>query len=342
MRGSYEQLPENQRALVDRVVEADMQRRFGDLEQQEGVGWSKLQRMKTATEKALRSASTAPTMKYALGKVDNAIIETMGSIAQEKGATADWQAARDFNRQWREDFHEGTGPQGSGSPIAQTLLAIDPKNIRQALSRTQGPTGNRAVTILRKYGQFGGNAAASSVENIITTQAQAAELPKRAPGVSIAGQEKPTVDIDKIAYKQIENTATRIGRLNAWDFRILAASAIAAVVAPFIGLKGGVEMGASYVGGKYAIQAALKNPRVATWIARTPPAELAAFQRLPGIDKVNVQTALTQAAIQTRTTPSPDLANFLGPQNVARISAAIGPSQSRPANRREALQKLGR
>lgn len=326
-RGDYNTLRPEAQQLVDRLVQEDLQRRYGsEAQPPAGANWGTLQRIKTSLDNAIRSRTTPRPIRQALKVVQDATVNTMGRMAASKGATADWQAARDFNRQWREDFHEPAGPSGSGSPVAEVLNAKDAPYIQRALRRTKSATGNRAVDILRKYGPYGGNDAATSVENMLTTQEQSAELPKKATGVKVAGLEKPTVDPEAISRKQIGETARRVGRLNAWDARVLAGSAIAAVVAPFIGLKGGIEMGTTYVGAKLGLARALESPKVVDWLAKTPPDEMASLQRLPGADRVKIAGALTDQAVKTGkpVTLSPAAKAFLGPANVARILAASG------------------
>lgn len=337
MSGNYADLSPERKGLVD-----DLARTYGgEITEGQPATWTRLQRIKTNIDTALRSRSTPPIQKYALRFVLDSVVDTMGQIAESKGATAEWQDARNYWQQWRKDFHEPTGPSGSGSPVAAALEAVDPKYVRQALTRTEGPTGNRATEILGRYAQFGGKDIATAAERMSQTQASAAELPKRAPGVKLAGQPKPTIDIDEVSRQQIANTARRVGRLNAWDFRVVAASAIAGVLAPFLGLERGVEMGGSYVAGKLAIARVLENPKVVNWIARTPPAELQALSQLPNIDKINVQSALTQTAIQTKTVPSAQLRTFLGPRNTALIMAAAaqgGKPVQTPAQAKERFQ----
>jgi hypothetical protein len=147
---------------------------------------------------------------------------------------------------------------------------------------------------------------------------EAHELPKRKPGQT--PPKKPTVDLEKVARERVLQTAQRIGRLNAWDARILASSAIAGVLSPFIGMKGGVELGASY------LSSTLEKPKVLDWIAKTPPDELEALSKLPGIEKINVQHGLTQAVVSSangkKLPVSTQLMKFLGPNNVKQLIVA--------------------
>lgn len=315
--GKYEDLPPEQKGLVD-----DIAKRYGgEISPGEGLKWGQLQRVKTATETAMRARSTAPILKEALGQVRNTVVDMMGRMAESKGAGAEWKEANDFYRQWREDFHQTSGPQGSASPIAQTLDAVDPKNIRQTLMRTQGATENRAITTLRKYAQFGGNEAAEAAQKLIETHGRSLELPRKAAGVKVAGQEKPTIDAEEISRKKIQETAGRIGRLNAWDARVLAGSAIVSLLSPFIGLKGGVEMGATYVGSKLILARALEHPKVVAWLAKPPAEEVAALQRLPGMDKVKIGNAITDQAVEEfKMNAAPDQSA------IDRAKAELGPN----------------
>lgn len=353
LKGKYENLTETQRNRVDFAV---AQESGGIPEANEPVTWDKLQRLKTVIDDRMRARNVDPTMKRALGTVRDRIIEYMGQMAEQAGAGAEWGEARNFYRQWKEDFWEPSGPSGSGSPVAQAVEAVDPKNIRQPFLRTQATTGNRGVDILRKYGNYGGTEAATLAQQMIENQKNIGRVPTPAkpkalqptPEVFPQPRSKPvpakipgqaTVDIDQVARESIERTARRVGRLNAWDARVIAGSVIAGVLAPFLGLERGIELGATYVGTKLALAKALENPKVMDWIARTPENELRSLYQLPNIDKVNVQTALTDAAIKAKATPSPQLQRFLGAKNVARILAAQG---NRPVqNRREAVQVLG-
>ena len=356
----YESLSPERKAVVDDIVN----RVGGPIPSSIPLTWDKLQSLKSRLDARLRNGrGLNGDLKRALFAVRDGVVDEMGQMATAKGAGADWQQARDFWRQYKEDFHEPTGPSGSGSPVAKAREAVDPDKIRKPFANTQSAIGNRGVQILSRYPQFGGDQIASRVTSLLSKEQEMNTLPEAVkeaplkkypesyqmpaskPAPPIPG--KPTVDIEQIARDKIENTAQRIGRLNVWDARIIASSLMAGVLAPFIGLKGGVEMGASYVALKEYLSRTLEKPKVVDWLAKTPPAELDALNKLPGIDKINVQHGLTEAAIELSKRRKfgldPALKQFLGPANVARIAAvnsAVQQSRKKPGEQLKDLQAI--
>ena len=155
-------------AAVDRRMQEE--REAGNLEP-EDVSWDKLQALKTRIEAKLRSRSTSPMMKRALGSVRDVVVDQMGEIAEEGGATEEWESARDFWKQWKQDFSDWENRSGSRSPLADVMEAVDPSAMRRGVMRTQEPGvggSNRAMTILReRYADFGGNEAATSAEGMV-------------------------------------------------------------------------------------------------------------------------------------------------------------------------------
>ena len=355
MTGRYEGLTDAQKAVVDDIV----QRYGGQITEGEPVTWSKLQRIKSESEKAIRSRSTPPIIKEALRRVNDVTVDTMGRMAESRGAGEDWAEARDFYRQWREDFHTTTGPQGSASPVAQTLEAVDPYAISRNLRRTQqeGTGENRAVKILRKYGQFGGNEAATAVEQHITTQGgigkepkpPIAKSPEPSPTVSKLYPQKevppptprPTVNVEEVSRKAVEQRAKNWGSFNARDVGILASSVIAG---PLIRLLfGRVEENASsllptaaitYEGGKFLSSRLLRDPKVVDWLAKAPPQEIMALRNIPGADKVTIINGITESAVETLKTM-----NF-GSDNTAfdKAKAELGENASLSDISRRAAQ----
>ena len=303
--------------------------------------WDKLQSLKSRIDARLRSRGRINgDLKRGLFQVRDVIVEEMGGIAERNGAAEEWTDARNFWRQMREDFHDSTGPSGSGSPVAQALDAVDPRNIRQPFLRTQSGVGNRGIDILRKYPAYGGTEAATQAEQLILDYNEMTGLPDtvketptvKAPKHKIFGFKEvpeqpapPTVNTEQVSRQKIQETAQRIGRLNAWDARIVASSAFAGILAPVLGFERGVEVGVGLVVTKYLLGRALEKPALVEWIARTPPAELAALSKLPQAQLVNVKSAITATAELTKAKYiSPQLGAFLGPENVKRILAASG------------------
>lgn len=319
-----------------------------DLEGTEPLTWEKLQSLKSRLDARLRKGrGMNGDLKRAIYQTRDAVVGEMGKMADANGASGEWGQARDFWRQYKEDFHEGTGPSGSGSPIAQALNAEDPKNIRQPFLRTQSAIGNRGVELLRKYHEHGGTEAADHVTKIISGHQELNDLPNRPKGFSETPPAGPTVDASKVARDAIAQRAKNWGSFNARDIGILASSVLAEPIMKILG--GDLGQGAtnllpvaavSYEGGKYFASRALNNPKVVEWLSRTPPEEAAALAKIPGADKVKIVNTLTDAAVSGKATNlSPAARQLLGPTNVAKILAATGAGVVQ--NRREARERLG-
>jgi hypothetical protein len=288
----------------------------------------------------------------------------MGEMADANGAEGEWQEARDFWRQYKEDFHEPTGPSGSGSPVAQALDAVDPKNIRQPFLNKQATTGNRAVEILKKYPEHGGQHAASLAEEMLGNHRSMNAIPEKTTPKALkttpevhelpankplpARPESPTVDATKTAREAIATRARNWGSFNARDIGILSASAIGGLMETLLSQRSGYELpiaAVTYEGGKYAASRVLNNPKVVEWLSKTPPEEAAVLAKIPGADKVKIVTGLTDAAIEQAKTGkpvnlSPQARQLLGPQNVARILAAAGTGARTPGDLKKRAAEL--
>jgi hypothetical protein len=97
------------------------------------------------------SRGTLPGDVYtATRALQDSIGNMMQKMADSKGAEVgkSLTAARKFYRNYMKTFHEPTGPSGSGSPIAQALLAKDPLT---AVDKFAGDAGDRGVANLRQY-----------------------------------------------------------------------------------------------------------------------------------------------------------------------------------------------
>jgi hypothetical protein len=80
---------------------------------------------------------------------------------------------------------------------------------------------------------------------------------------------------------------------------------------------------------------------VVEWIARTPQAELDAINKLPNRELVNVKAAIAEAGRQVKTkTISPQLRDFLGPENVAKIlTGSTAGAVKTPGEAKDAMRK---
>ena len=307
--------------------------------------WDKLQSLKSRIDARLRNARRMNgDLKRGLRQLRDGVVEQMGTIAEPGGASDLWKDAKAFYRQFKEDFHEPTGPSGSGSPVARALDAVDPKNIRQPFASTQSTLGNRGVEILRKYPQHGGNEAAATVEEMMGHHEN---LRKMGADKAIKPAKIPVVDAEQSAREALMRRSARIGDLNARDMGVIASGGIGGLVGGVIrgnlfesalGAATGVGL---YETGKFAISRALSDPRVVEWLVRTPPEEIAVINKMKGADKIKLVNTLTDAAIKNKVTPSPAVKALIGPANVARIMAA-GAGVSNVHNRKDALELMGR
>ena len=337
----------------------------GLLKEGEPLTWDKLQSLKSRIEARLRKRGLINgDLKRGLFQADEAIVNEMGNMAEANGAGELWTDARGFWRRMREDFHEPTGPSGSGSPVAQALDAVDPKNIRQPFIRTQSGVGNRAIDILKKYPEYGGTEAAAQAEALLKSHETMSGLPKTATEKPLkttpeahqlptdkpipTKPETPTVDIRKVAREAIATRAKNWGMFNARDIGILSASAIGGVLEHAFS-SGGYELpiaAVTYEGGKYAASRLLNKPAVIEWLSKTPKEEIDVINKIPGRDKIRIVDGITEVAVdQAKGGPvrlSPEARQLLGPANVAKIIAAAGGTTvgNVVKNRKEAIDLL--
>ena len=113
--------------------------------------------------------------------------ESIGDLMQKQadsvGAGKQLATARKFYREYMDTFHEPTGPSGSGSPVAQALLAKDPLT---AVDKFTGDAGDRGIAVLRRYSPDLANLA----QDIRQTAQTKVSVPARK---SIAEITQPTV-----------------------------------------------------------------------------------------------------------------------------------------------------
>ncbi len=333
-------------------VSPGMREAFKEITGKEALGaqpmtWDKLQSLKSRLDAKLRQAGRSRMngdVKRALYSVQSSIVDTMGQMAEANGAADLWADAKNTWRQYKEDFHEPTGPSGSGSPVAAALNAVDPKNIRQPFVAKQSAIGNRGLDILRKYPQHGGTEAAATAEEMLGHHEN---LRKMGSDKAIKPVKTQTVDATKVAHEAIARRASRWGDFNARDIGILASGGLGELIGGLFGgslperVLGAATGVGAYEGGKFLASRALNKPGVIEWLSKTPPEELVALNKIPGADKVRIINALTDQAVGSKVRLSPAAKQLLGPANVARILGASA-GTSTVHNRKDARALMGR
>jgi hypothetical protein len=337
MTGSYEQLSPERQALVD-----DIAKKYGgQINPNEPIGWDKLQSLKSRIDQRLRGrVRMNGDLKRGLFQLRDAVVDEMGNLAVPKGAGPDWDAARDFYRQWKEDFHEPTGPSGSGSPVAQALNAVDPANIRKPFTSKQTSIGNRGVDTLKKYAQFGGAQIADKASKLVSSDNELGNLKPKAKKpiperprpvakpkpVEAKLAEKPAAptaeDVSALKRKKIRDAAVSWGKFHTYDLGILANSVIGAAL---FGRWEPLIADPLFVAVRKSAAIPLKSAAVREWIARPLPEELQALQGMPDELKADARKVINKAIDENGTRDiNPGLKAFLAGTRVSGQSKPPG------------------
>ena len=322
----------------------------------EPVTWDKLQRIKTSAEEAMRKPSTPHIVKRALRSVDEKTVEMMGQMADTvPGARAQWQGARDFWREWREDFHTPSGAMGSRSPLTGIRNAVDAPVITNEILRTQGVDigDNRASQLLRKYPQHGGHEAAQSIDRLVEDHRSASEGSLKRG--ALRPVREPVVNAEAVSRKALEERAAQWGTMNRRDIGIIGSGVVGALVG-FAMKQDASTIGSAFLAYEVTgltVPRLLERPGMQSWLLRRVPAEeMTALRKIPGADKVRVINTITDMGVEAarkgiirragrggQINLSPDLQNFIGNANVQRILAAA-PSSRPPGQQIRDLRKI--
>lgn len=337
--------------IPESMVQAVREHAGFEPEGAEPLTWSKLQSVKSRLDARLRSRTPMNgDVRRALFEVRDGVVNDMGSLAEQHGAAPEWADAKQAWTQYKQDFHEATGPSGSGSPIARALQAKDPANIRQPFV---GNASARAIETLNKYPQHGGAEAAKAATELISGHEQLGKLPTPGKISEVhplparkpmpKPPEAPIIDAQKVARQALAKKAANWANVNARDIGILSSGYLGGFL-EHIFRGGGFELPfavTAYEGGKFMAGRALNKPAVIEWLSKTPQNELDVIAKIPGTDKVKIVNALTDAAVQTKATNlSQGVRNLLGPANVMRIMAQS--SQRKEKKPGEQLRDLRR
>jgi len=251
-----------------------------------------------------------------------------------------WQDAKDFYRQWREDFHEPTGPSGSGSPVAQAFNAVDPENIRKPFISKQTTIGNRGVDTLRKYSQFGGNQVADRAAGVVARDQELSGIkpkenkplpqrPKPVPKPADVEAEfeevKPLTaqDLRSLKMRKLRETTVSWSKFHTYDLGILASSAVGGLL---LGKWEGLIVDPAFVAARKSFGRLISRDAARAWLAQPLPEEIAALERLPEEMKDDVRgtlrTFVKQEKIATVAKPIKDF--LVGKPPSPRAATAVG------------------
>lgn len=264
------------RALPSDVFQEALSGQGGDL------NWNDLQRMYERTGTALGRGGLPSDMFNALRDGHAAVGKWMQQLSSRHAALNDWYDARDYYRDFMGTFHDATGPNGSGSPIAQ---ALDAKDTLHAAAPFLGKSGDRAVGMLGKYSPD----LAKTAQDLRNARAAYLSAPKGTrkllpPRPDSATYTPRDISPEDIAARKIENlqtTSSRTGNIGqrALDWRTVSAGGAAiAMLGEFKGFAPALIAGGTAVAAPLlmdAISRFLERPGVSAKLATITPADLA-------------------------------------------------------------------
>lgn len=146
------------------------------------VTFGDLQGYYTETGAELAKGTLPGDVYLATKELHNAIGDMMQEMASGAGAGKEFWDSRVFYRNYMDTFHEPTGPSGSGSPVAQGLLAKDPA---VAVDKFAGDAGDRGIATLRRYS----DSLANLAQNVRRTAQEKITVPARKSAASIPAPE---------------------------------------------------------------------------------------------------------------------------------------------------------
>ena len=189
------------------------------------VTFGDLQGYFTETGAELSKGTLPGDVFTATKELHNAIGDMMQDMAKKAGPEANkmfWDS-RVFYRGYMDTFHEPTGPSGSGSPVAQALLAKDPAT---AVAKFTGDSGDRGISDLLRYSHGLANLA-QDVRRVAQTKIPAPASksvldipqPKIKPVPAGANLPLPPVlpEMEQVPFREPKLTPTRT--ISADDLR---------------------------------------------------------------------------------------------------------------------------
>lgn len=237
----------------------------------------------------LASGNLPGDVYQALKSLQGDIGGMMDKIAAEKGVGSQLKTARNLYRDYMQTFRENTGPSGSGSPIAKSLLAKDPSFALKPLEAEE--TAARVRNDLARFDQ--GQDVAGGAPKLFDNFRQAARrFNESSKPVKVPSQPKPPAEMptqftpESLAGQKVANiaeAAEKIRKSKSWVVNSLAAYDMIRS-----GLQGNwghvgldIMVRALYSAGKQGIAMALDDPRVVQKLSKLTPEDIAAINKLP-------------------------------------------------------------
>ena len=300
-------------ATMKRVLPADI---FAEATGQatKPLSWNDLQGSYEEINRKIAGGNLDGDVYQSLVAGREAVADAMQEMANRHGAGKDFVDARKFYRNYMETFRDNNGPSGSGSPIAQALLAKDPL---KAIDPFTGKSGDRGVVMLAKYDP---ELARLAQEVQRTKQATAGTAPKgerksvppppetkpvpKAPNTPLPGvlPDKPTAEIPNpqdINAKQIRSDLKGLKRFSKYDAALLLASPVGMFV------HGAIPYELSVLGGRIAIPRILDIPKVVKWMAQPSMDDMMALRKLPPEAQAQVRSQIRQFIAEQRAKNAP-------------------------------------
>jgi hypothetical protein len=288
----------------------------------------------------------------------------MQTVADQAGVGEDLKAARQSNREYQEAFGrkpvdrmtlmdqrmQETNPEAFKAQREQTRLAalakISPELVDQHKNVQAARETARSFPSQESLRKGLPEPPDRPSEKPLPGPVKTKPLPK-APELDQYGQPKPVTpeaevpDISEAERAKIKESLKKYGRAGAWVFRLGIGTALGSSLLEGHHMQG---FGSQYVLGEVGLQALtriLQRDSVMDWMTRPSAETLRAIDSVRPEDAARLRAGLTQMALKDIEDKhalsgkiDPRTAKFLGPENMALITAAV--TSQKPKNADEA------
>jgi hypothetical protein len=297
----------------------------------------------------LSSGSLPGDVYQAIKSLQEGIGSAMQRLAASRGQGAALTSARAAYRDYMQAFREPTGPQHSGSPLAQVLDAADPAHAIKPL--TDLTTAARVRNMLAQYdpGAAPGGGGAVLYDNFLKASRAYDALPKPEAMAKAIKEPKPlgpapvgpklpappkapktvvpeikrigTEELQQSKRQNIQSEADTIRKFGSWVIPLTIVHALTGVLT----LDAKLALSAIadvpvYLASREAIAGALEKPKVVEWISKPSPKDIEALMKLPPEYRGKIQSSVGQVVRQAQQrgiSVSPAVAAFVGSSTAA-------------------------